>query len=529
MSNTAHRSTSHRIAGLSASEKRALLAELLKKKPDHSAAVFPLSYNQQGIWFLYQLAPESTVYNVTFAARIRSALDLAALRRAFQALVDRHPSLRTTFSVDAGKPMQKIHRHQQVHFVQTDAAAWGDDELKTRLIEDAYQPFDLERGPVLRVSLFTRSAGEHVLLLAVHHIVIDFWSLAIIMNEIGVLYSSEKAGVPAVLPALDTQYTDYVRWQSEMLEGPQGEMLWAYWRKQLGGTLPVLDLPIDRPRPPIPTYRGASYDFNLSLELSGLLRTLAKAQGATLYSVLLAAFQVTLYDLTGHEDLLVATPMVGRNRAEFEGIVGLFTNPVMLRADLSGNPTFATYLGCVRQSVLAALEYQDFPTLLLVQRLQPPRDLSRPPLSQVMFVLDKPHQVVGEGASAFALGESGLRMNPGGLALESFPLERRAATLDLVMLIIETASALSISVRYNSDLFDLATIVRMAGHFEQVLRHIVTSPDVRLNELREMLSKEDRQQQIAARKTRKDANHQKLTQVKRKPTNASQLSNDGMS
>ena len=518
--------TSQRIASLSPAEKRALLAELMRKKAEQSVSVHPLSYNQQGIWFLHQIAPESTVYNVNFAARISSELDVAALQRAFQDLVDRHPSLRTTFSVDIGKPVQRVHQHQQVHFEQTDYAGWGDDKLKTRLIEDAYRPFDLERGPVLRVSLFTHSADEHVLLLAVHHIVIDFWSLAIIMNEIGVLYSAQKAAVPAALPALNTQYTDYVRWQSEMLTGPHGETLWGHWRKQLSGTLPVLDLPTDRPRPLIQTYRGASHEFTLNGELSDLLKTFARANGATLYMVLLAAFEVTLYDLTGQEDLVVATPMVGRNRAEFEGIVGLFTNPVMLRADLSGNPTFETYLGRVRQTVLAALEYQDYPTLLLIQRLRVPRDLSRPPLSQVMFVLDKPHQLTAEGASAFALGETGLQMNPGGLMLESFPLERRAATLDLVMLIIETASSLAISIRYNSDLFDIASIVRVAVHFEAVLSQIVTLPDVRLLALRSMLAKEDRERVITARKVRKDANHEKLRQIKRRSISASQLGND---
>ena len=389
----------------------------------------------------------------------------------------------------------------KVHFEETDAAAWSGDELKTRLVEDAYRPFDLERGPVLRVSLFTRSAREHVLLLAVHHIVIDFWSLALILNELSVLYPAQKAGVPAVLPPLDLQYTDYLRWQTEMLAGPQGERLWDYWRKQLAGPLPVLNLPTDRPRPPIQTYRGASHDFNLNDELSRLLKTLAKANGATLYMVLLAAFQVTLHYLTGQEDLLVASPVVGRNRAEFEGIVGLFTNPVILRADLSGNPTFQAFLGQVRQTVLAALEHQDYPTLLLVQRLRPPRDLSRPPLSQVMFVLDKPHRLVEAGTPAFVLGETGLRMNPGGLVLESFPLERRAATLDLVMLIIETASALSISIRYNSDLFDPATITRIAGHFETLLRHVVTQPDDRLDALGEALAQGDRQHQHATLKT----------------------------
>ena len=280
-----------RMADLSRGEKRALLARLLRNKAYHSQSVYPLSYNQQGIWFLYQLAPESTVYNVTFAARICSELDIDALRGAFQTLVDRHPSLRTTFSVNAGIPVQQVHENPKVHFEQTDAASWTGDELNTRLIADAYRPFDLEQGPILRVSLFARSAREHIVLLAVHHIVIDFWSLAIILNEIGVLYSARKAGLPAVLPPLNAQYIDHVRWQAEMLAGADGEGLWRYWHKQLSGHLPVLNLPTDRPRPPIQTYRGASHDFNLNDELSDQLKTVAKANGATLYMVLLAAFK----------------------------------------------------------------------------------------------------------------------------------------------------------------------------------------------------------------------------------------------
>jgi Condensation domain len=517
---------SQRIADLSPAEKRALLARLLQKKADRSKSVYPLSYNQQGIWFLYQLAPESTIYNVTFAARICSELDIKALRGAFQALVDRHPSLRTTFCVDAGNPVQQVHEHCEVHFEEIDAADWSGDDLKARLVEDAYRPFDLERGPVLRVSLFARSAREHVLLLAVHHIVIDFWSLALILNELNVLYPAQKAGAPAGLPPLDLEYTDYLRWQNEMLAGPEGEKLWSYWRKQLAGPLPVLNLPTDRPRPPIQTYRGASHDLTLNDELTSRLKTLAKGNGVTLYVVLLAAFQVTLYCLTGQEDLLVASPVVGRNRAEFEGIVGLFTNPVMLRADLSGNPTFQTFLGQVRRTVLAALEHQDYPSLLLVQRLRPPRDLSRPPLSQVMFVLDKPHRLTDQGAPGFALGETGLRMNPGGLVLESFPLERRAATLDLVMLVIETASALSVSIRYNSDLFDAATITRIAGHFETLLSRVVKQADAQLSALRETLARMDTQQQRIAREHNRQINFQKLKTVKRKTLRRPQLNRD---
>jgi hypothetical protein len=520
-------SPSERIAGLSRAEKRVLLAQILRKKAGPSKAVYPLSYNQQGIWFLYQLAPENPIYNVTFSARICSEVDVAALRGAFQALVDRHPSLRTTFFVDAGSPVQQVHQHREIHFEETDAAAWTGDELTARLVEDAYRPFDLERGPVLRVSLFTRSTREHVLLLTVHHIVIDFWSLALILDEFNVLYPAQKAGVPAALPRLDLQYTDYLRWQTEMLASPQGEKMWNYWRKQLAPPLPVLNLLTDRPRPLIQTYRGAAHDFSLNDEPSGGLKALAKANGATLYMVLLAAFQAALHCLTGQKDLLVASPMVGRNRAEFEGIVGLFTNPVMLRADLSGNPSFLSFLGQVRQTVLSALEHQEYPTLLLVQRLRPPRDLSRPPLSQVMFVLDKPHRLAQDGASALVLGDTGLRMNSGGLALESFPLERRAATLDLAMLVIETANALSISIRYNSDLFDPATIARMAAHFETLLRLVVIQPDLQLDALAEALARLDRQQQDTTRQRYRQINFQKLKTVKRKTLGLPQLNRNG--
>lgn len=515
MSNAAQR-----IADLSPGEKRALLAkllrqELLRKEASESQSFQPLSYNQQGIWFLYQLAPESMVYNVNFAARIRSDLDIAALRRAFQALVDRHPALRTTFSVRSGKPAQLVHQQQTVHFVEIDASAWDGEVLKTRLLEEAYRPFDLERGPVLRVNLLTRSPKEHVLLLVVHHIAIDFWSLALLLTELGAQYSAEKAGVPALLPALDSQYADYVRWQAEMLAGPEGERLWAYWRKQLSGRLPSLELPTDRPRPPVPTYRGASYDFNLNDGLSSRLKALAKGQGATLYMVLLAAFQVILHHHTGQEDLLVGSPMLGRSRAEFEGIVGLFTNPVILRANCSGNPTFEAFLGQMRQTVLAALEHQDYPSLLLVERVHPIRDLSRPPLCQVMFVLDKPHQLAEQGAPAFVLGDGGLRMNPGGLELEALPLEHRAATLDLVMLTIETPHSLTISMRYNSDLFDAATIARIAKHFETLLHHVTMQPDTRLSALREILIGVDRQQLAAVRQQYREANRQRLKAARR--------------
>jgi non-ribosomal peptide synthetase component F len=223
----------------------------------------------------------------------------------------------------------------------------------------------------------------------------------------------------------------------------------------------------------------------------------------------------------------VGSPVLGRSRAEFEGVVGLFTNPVILRANCSGNPTFEAFLGQVRQTVLAALEHQDYPTLLLVERLHPARDLSRPPLCQVMFVLDKPHQLAEQGAPAFVLGDSGLRMNPGGLELEALSLEHRAATLDLVMLTIEAAHSLSISIRYNSDLFDAATISRIAKHFETLLHHVTTQPNARLNALRSILAGVDRQEMAEIRGQYREANLQRLKTAKRIAISVSQPGSDG--
>jgi hypothetical protein len=516
-----------RIAQLSSAEKRTLLGQLLRKHGGRAKSVHPLSYNQKGIWFLSQLAPESAVYNVNFAARIASDLNVAALRRALQALVDRHPSLRTTFPGTAGKPVQQIHQHQDLHFDQIDGSTWTDAALNAWLLAEAYRPFDLERGPLLRVSLITRSAREHLLLIVIHHIVIDFWSLAVLLNELGVLYPAQCAGVEASLPALDLQYTDYVRWQTDLVAGPGGERQWSYWREQLAGELPVLALHTDRPRPALQTYRGDSYDFTLDDELSSRLRAYARDCGATLYIILLAVFQILLSYHTGQDDLLVGSPMVGRSRAEFEGIVGLFTNPVVLRANLSGNPTFVRFLHEVRQTVLDALEHQDFPTVMLVERLRPARDFSRSPLCQVMFVLDKPHRFAQPGSPTFAADEAGLQMNSGGLLLESFALERRAATLDLVLLVIEAPGSLTASMRYNTDLFDRATIVRVAKHFETLLRQVIDRPAASLSDLKELLAADDREREALLQAKHRQLNHQKLWQVKRRRHDGSHPADEG--
>ncbi|MEC4813417.1 MAG: amino acid adenylation domain-containing protein [Scytonema sp. PMC 1069.18] len=452
-----------------------------------------LSYGQQAMYFLHQLAPESPAYNIVGAARLRGEINIQALGRAFQSLVERHPSLRTSFTTILGQPVQQVHKHLEVCFQHKDVSTWSEAVLNDRLVEETHRPFNLEQSPLLRVSLFTRTPQEHTLLLVVHHIVADFWSGAVLMQELGILYQAHKAGTSTTLSPLALGYTDYVRTQAAMLASKEGEQLWAYWHKQLAGELPVLNLPTDRPRLPIQSYRGASQSLKLSADLTQRLKTLSHTQSATLYMTLLAAFQVLLYRYTGQEDLLVGSPTTGRSRADLTGVVGYFVNPVVCRANLSGNPRFVNFLDQVRSTVLDALAHQDYPFAKLVEQLQPIRDPSQSPLFQVMFVLQKAHLCNQEGLAAFALGERGVRIKLGELELESLSLEKRIAQFELTLMMAELDGALSASWQYNTDLFDSATIARMANHFQILLEGIVADPQKSVSELPLLTNSEQQQ------------------------------------
>lgn len=470
---------------LSPEEKRALLAQLLQKKAsasNTSKSLFPLSHGQQALWFLYKLAPQSWAYNTLFTARIRSEVDVAALRRSFQALVARHPSLRTTYKVRDRQPLQQIHNHLEVPFEQLDASTWNWDELKEQVASSAYRPFDLEQDLPLRVSLFKRTAKDYILLLVIHHIASDFWSLLVLLDELGVLYPAEKAGTPASVPPLLVSYTDYGKKQANMLAGARGEQLWNYWQQQLAGEIPVLDLPTDRPRPPLQTYAGASHSFKLSAELTQRIKALAVAHKATLYMTLLAAFQVLLYRYTGQEDILVGSPTFGRSWSEFSEIVGYFVNPVILRSQLSGNPTFTEFLSQVRSTVLGALAHQDYPFPLLVERLQPNRDASHSPLFQVSFAFQKP-QLCEEIVKLLTLSETEFRVDWGGLELEPFEIAQQEGQFDLTLEMVEVEESLFGVLKYNTDLFNATTIARMQGHFQTLLEAIATNPEQHLSDL----------------------------------------------
>lgn len=462
-------------------------------QPRQASHQHPLSYGQQAMWFLHRLAPESPVYNLASAARVRAEMDVPAMRRALSSVVQRHPSLRTVFTAPNGEPQAEVRQSTEIYFEHVDAAGWSEEQLRQRLTEEAHRPFDLERGPLLRVCLFSSAANEHVMLLSVHHIVADFWSLAILMHELGELYLAETNSSQASLAPIPLQYSDYARRQAQMLSGDEGERLWQFWQKQLAGELPVLNLAADRPRPPLQTHRGASCAFTLSAELTGKLKALSREQGVTLYTTLLAAFQTLLHRYTHQDDVLVGSLAVGRNGAELAGIVGYFVNPIVLRADFSDRPTFEEFLGHTRRTVLDAFAHHEYPFPLLVERLQPARDPSRSPLFQAMFLLQKTNQFGGASLSPFALGEAGARIELGGLPLEAVALEQRVAQFDLTLLMAEVEETLGASLEYNSDLFDAATAARMAEHFTTLLESIVADPRRRLSELPLLSAAEHRQ------------------------------------
>ncbi len=473
---------------------------MLRKKAQQEASnpSLPLSHGQRALWFIYQLAPQSPAYNLVYAARVRAPLDAALLERAARSLLRRHPILTATYSVQHGQPVQQLHPDQSISLNIVDASAWNEAELNRRIEEEGNRPFNLEHGPLLRVSAFTRGQAEYVLEIVIQHIIIDFWSFELLIDEFRTLYAAEKIAIQPPVPA-GLPYADYIHWQTDMLAGSEGEQHRAYWQETLAGDLPSLNLPADRPRPPVQTYSGASHLFSLDERLSERLKALAHQERVTSFMLLLAAFQTLLYRYTDQEDILVGTPAAGRGRSDVQRTFGYLANPVVLRADFSDNPTFKNLLGRVRQTVIGAIEHQDYPFPLLVERLQPRRDPSYSPLFQAVFVWDQLHQF--ESASGvFAATHTawfGQSVVAAQLAREKLPVEPRAlnqqgAAFDLTLRMRELESgSLSADFRYNTDLFDAATIARLGEHFQALLEGIAAQPEQRVGSL-PLLAPEER-------------------------------------
>ncbi|HEY0602634.1 MAG TPA: amino acid adenylation domain-containing protein, partial [Herpetosiphonaceae bacterium] len=458
------------IAGLSERiaaaryDTAALLSPPLGPIPRNGA--LPLSFAQQRLWFLDQLEQDNPIYNLPFAAYLTGKLDIAALGRSLDAIVARHEVLRTTFeTADHGQPVQVIAAAQPLPLPLVDLQDLPeherDAEVRRLATSAALQPFDVARGPLLRATLLRLHGESHVLLLTMHHIVADGWSMGVFVGEISALYAATVSGTAPALPALPIQYADYAVWQRDWLQGAVLERQLTYWRQQLAD-LPVLELPTDYPRPPALSFRGALHPFTLPKTLSDELVALSQREGVTLFMTLLAAWQVLLSRYSGQDDIAVGTPIAGRTRAETEDLIGFFVNTLVLRANLAGNPTFSELLGRVRAVCLGAYAHQDLPFEQVVEELQPVRDLSRHPLFQVMFTL--------QNAPVTPLELPDLKVDP-------LVVDHGLVKFDLSLEFEETASGLVGMLAYNTDLFTEATIGRMLGHLQTLLNGIVADVD----------------------------------------------------
>ncbi|HEY9747314.1 MAG TPA: amino acid adenylation domain-containing protein [Allocoleopsis sp.] len=444
--------------------------------------VFPASFAQQRLWFLHQLVPENPFYNVSAAVRLQGSLDLGALEQAFQAIIQRHEVLRTTFDTVEGELTQIIHPRASFSLSVTDLQSTPEAgiEAAQKIAQEAAQyPFDLKLGPLLRVQLLQLGAADYILLLNLHHIVADGWSIAVLIREISALYAAYLKHQPVPLPELPIQYADFAHWQREYLQGEVLESQLSYWRQQLQD-LPELQLPSDRPRPVVSSYRGATQQLELSPELSAALEKLSDRAGVSLFMALLAAFQTLLYRYTGQTDVVVGSPIASRNRTELENLIGFFVNSLVLRTDLSGNPTFWELLDRVRQTTLAAYAHQEMPFEKLVEALQPARELSRNPLFQVVLTLQNTPVE---------------RLELPGLRLSHFPIDPETVRVDLELHVYQDRDRLKCTAIYSTDLFESATISRLLKHFQTLLESIVIQPEQRVTHL-PMLSQAERHQVV---------------------------------
>ena len=450
-----------------------------------------LSRGQEAMWLIYQIAPENVAYNIFITAKIYSYLEIPVVNRVWQKIIEKHPILRTTYTTHEGKPVQQVNQHENFLVEVIDASEWSEDRLREKIYVIADTPFNLEKDSVLRVNLFTYSDEEHILLLTMHHIAGDMWSFDLLLGEFQTLYTNEikriSQGQTETVDSLSGKksYADFVHWQSEMLSGSRGEKQWQYWQKQLAGELPILNLLPDKPRPPVKTYEGASYIVKLDEQLIEKLKHLALASGTSLYRILLTAFYVQLYRYTNQTDILLCSPMRGRPGKEFKEIVGYFSNLTVLRVSVQENATFTELLAQVSKIVSQAQNHQDYPFSLLAEKLQPQRDPSRSPFSQVSFAWQAQTWCEPKNNS--------LHLQKSVLPMEPHLFGQQGGHLDLSLMVREAKGVIKLCWQYNTDLFDAATIERMAKHFERLLNSIVLNPQQRISQL-PMLTEVEQQQ-----------------------------------
>ena len=452
------------------------------EKADRSQPL-PASFSQQRLWFLDQLEPNQATYNLPVAVRLKGALNREALGRAFDELVARHESLRTTFTGVDGRPVQVIAPSLKVDLPLDDLThlpvADREAEAIRRLKDEARRPFDLARGPLIRVALTKLSVDEHVAIVNTHHIISDGWSIGVLVRDMAALYDAYTQGAASPLPPLAIQYADYAAWQRQWLDDATLKKQLDFWTKQLAG-IPNLEIPTDRPRPAVRRGRGSEEVVNLPLEMLAGIKALGREEGATPFMALLGAFQVLLARYSGQEDVAIGSPIAGRTRSETEDLIGYFANTIVFRGDLTGDPSFREVLRRSKAAVLSAIAYQDMPLDQLVTALRPVRDTSRTPIFQVMFAL--------QNSPMPPLESPEMVMTPIVVTSDS-------ARADLTLFAIELETGLLVTLEYDADLFLPATVARMLRHWQALIVSILAEPDAPISTLA-MLSEEERRQML---------------------------------
>lgn len=470
-----------RKAGLSEA-KRALLEKQLRGRPAVTMAAAaiprrpdgdpPLSFSQQRLWFLDRLGGGSVAYNIPAALRLIGRLDIQAMEKAVNEILRRHEVLRTTFVESGGQPVQKVAPESWITIEVHDLSHLPESEREPEVLrlarEEGRRPFDLALGPLLSVLLLRLNEREHVLLFTLHHILSDGWSAAILFSEFAQFYRAFREKQVLALPELPIQFGDFAYWQRQWLRGERLEKQLAYWHDRLDGAPPLLDLPVDHPRPAVPSGRGAKHSFRLPQELTGHLRDLSRREGVTLFVTLVSAFNVLLHRYSGQSDFCLGVSVANRIRPEIEGLIGLFANMLVLRADLSGNPSFIDFLRRMQAVSIGAQTHQDLPFEKLVEEMNPARDRSYSPFFQVVFVL---HNLPPR------------TMELPDLAVQPMDVDFGTAKSDLTLHVTEDQEGLQAAFEYSTDLFEAATIARMAGHFHLLLEAVTTNPLVRLSDL----------------------------------------------
>jgi amino acid adenylation domain-containing protein len=465
------------LEGLDAKAKRELLALLLRKKATESGEPFPLSLGQEALWFLHESAPENPAYNLAFCARVRATVDVKRLEMALLKVIERHPMLRCAFIGSGPQLRQRVLPVPECCLQILDASPWSENELQARVQQSFDRPFDLVTGPVFRATLFSRHDADHVLLIAVHHIVFDGYSFGYLLNELGALYEGKNV---AHLP-LPGSYAEFVNWQRAMLDSEEGNKAWDYWRGRLHSVSPV-DLPSDYPRPATRKVLGATRHFELDASLSARLREFARAENATPFMVLATAFHVLLHRYTGAAQVPMGVPLAGRSRREFQNTIGYFINPVVVSAPVEAGTTFRQHLITMRDVTVAAQLYGDFPFIELVKRLQPARDTSRTPFFEVTLNLIKTTQF-GVTPGQMLHDQNGAPLQLGSLRLEAFPLRQQEGLFDLDVNFLDTGGIIPATIKFNTQLFASGTIARLAEHLLTLLSAAIAAPDQKISEL----------------------------------------------